>query len=156
MGFRERLGKLGLSSTVGLKHLLLAWSVGAADGAGVLGVVDIVLEPAEDGDLAGDGVGGIGALDVGFDRLCGGISGGVVRRRGLGQSGCRSGKDCSEDEDVQIGTGRKFHGVMLRSKIEDDWARYRRNVVPGVGSGQEREWVTRGISVLRDGGSGGW
>jgi hypothetical protein len=80
----------GVGFSVVLRHLVggeavcgsgarLAGGVGAGDGAVVLDALDIRLEIGEDGDLPGEGVGGVGAFDLGFDAFDGRQVIGVVR-----------------------------------------------------------------------------
>src|SRR5207302_466258 len=94
----EALEGGGFSGSVGLgvvlRHLvggeavggddaLLAGGVGAVDGAVVLDALDIRLEVGEDGDLAGEAVGGVGAFDLGLDAFDRGQVVGVVGSGGL-------------------------------------------------------------------------
>ena len=84
MGFGEVLRELVTGEGIVAHQLLLSGSEGAAIFSGVPNARDVGLQVGEDGDLARDGVSGIGALKLCFDLLDGGQRGGVVAGRGRG------------------------------------------------------------------------
>jgi len=87
MGFGEILRKLVSGAGIVAHQLLLSRSEGAVIFSGISNARNVGLQVAEDGELARDGVGGIGAFELRFDLLDGGHRGGVVAGggRGLGK-----------------------------------------------------------------------
>ena len=83
VGFGVFLGDLVAGEAVGGHDALLAGGIGAAVVAVELDAVDVGVEVGEDGDLAGEGVGGVGTFDLGFDAVDGGQVVGVVGAGGL-------------------------------------------------------------------------
>ena len=92
MGFGVVLRDLIGGETVGGHDARLSGGVRAADGAVVLDAVDVCVEVVEDGDLAGEGVGGVRAFDLGFDAVYGGEidcvvgAGGLCEREGAAEA----------------------------------------------------------------------
>ena len=83
VGFRVVLRDLVGGEAVGGHDPRLSGRVRAAVVTVELDAVDVGVEVGEDGDLAGEGVGGVGAFDLGFDALDGGQVVGVVGAGGL-------------------------------------------------------------------------
>src|SRR5260370_694114 len=83
MRLRVALRDLVAGQVIATHNALLFRRVGPGDGAVVLDALDVSRQVGEDGYLARASVGGVGALDFGFDAIDGGHVGGVVEAWGV-------------------------------------------------------------------------
>jgi len=100
VGFGVALRHLVGSEAVGGHHPRLSGRVWAAVVTVELDAVDVGVEVGEDGDLAGEGVGGVGAFDLGFDAFDGGQVVGVVGTGLLCEHAAAGETQESREEDV--------------------------------------------------------
>ena len=99
VGLGEALGQVVLGFGVFGEEPGFAGRVGAAVVAVQLDALNVSLQIFDDGDLAGEGVGGVGAFDFGLDARDGGEVGGVVGAGGLGErGGAGEGEESYEEE----------------------------------------------------------
>ena len=100
MGFGVVLRHLVGGQAVCGDDALLAGGEGAAVGAVVLDALDVCLEISEDGDLAGEAVGGVRAFDLGLDAVDGRQVVGVVGTGRLCEhaAACEAQESREEDE----------------------------------------------------------
>ena len=117
MGLRVVLRDLIRGEAVGGHDPRLSGRVRAAVVTVELDAVDVRVEVGEDGDLARERVGGVGAFDLSFDALDGGQVGGVVGAGRLGQYAAA----LQGTEQPREGQGEGETGMVPLGKPRRSW-----------------------------------